>query len=116
MKEYLYLFRGGDAREDVQLSPEEMQAHMAKWGQWIQGLAQDGVFVAGLPLDKAGKVVQKAGDIITDGPFAEGKEVVGGYLIVKANTMDEAVELSKGCPIFEGDGTVEVREIMPMEG
>lgn len=111
MKQYLYLFRGGEFPE----SPEKMQAHMEKWGQWMQGLGQDGTLVDGLPLDKTGKVVEKAGEIITDGPFAEGKEVVGGYLIVKSNNLDHAVEISKGCPIFEYKGTVEVREIMPME-
>ena len=52
--------------------------------------------------------------IITDGPFAEGKESVGGYLIIKANTLSEASELALGFPDFEFDGTVEVREIIPM--
>ena len=115
MKEFMYLFRGGDARR-VQQSPEEMQAHMQNWGVWMKELADSGNFVAGLPLDKEGKVVQQYGKVITDGPFAEGKEIVGGYLIVKAKDMDHAVELSKACPIFEHDGITEVREILPMEG
>ena len=114
MKEYMYLFRGGDAVR-AQQSPEAMQAHMQRWGQWMQKLAEEGTFIAGLPLDGGGKVVKDAGGIITDGPFTEGKEVVGGYLIVKAKTLDEAVNISKGCPIFEHKGSVEVREIMPME-
>ncbi|MEO1050474.1 MAG: YciI family protein [Bacteroidota bacterium] len=114
MNEYLYLFRGGDARE-IQQSPEAMQAHMQKWGVWMQELAQDGNLVSGLPLDKGGKVVRKSGDIVTDGPFAEGKEVIGGYIIVKANDIDQAVDLSKKCPIFEHDGVVEVRQLMPMD-
>lgn len=114
MKEYLYLFRGGDARR-VQQSPEEMQEHMQKWGAWMGKLAQQGKLTAGQPLQKEGKVVEKAGEIITDGPFAEGNEIVGGYLIVKAGDLVEAVEMSKECPIFEHDGTVEVREIAPMD-
>jgi hypothetical protein len=113
MKEFMYLFRGGDAARTEQ-SPEEMQAHMQKWGAWMQALGESGNFVAGLPLNAGGKVVAAEGAMITDGPFAEGKEVVGGYLIVKANDMDHAVELSKGCPIYEHAGTTEVREIMAM--
>ncbi|MDN5200898.1 YciI family protein [Fulvivirgaceae bacterium BMA10] len=113
MDQYMYLFRGGDARE-LQQSPEQMQEHMQKWGQWMQGLAEKGILEAGLPLDQGGKVVEKAGEVVTDGPFAEGKEIVGGYLIVKAADINNAVEVSKGCPIFEHGGTVEVRKLMPM--
>ena len=113
MKEFMYLFRGGDAVR-AQQSPEAMQEHMQKWGAWMEGLAKAGQLVAGLPLNKEGKVVAKAGKVITDGPFTEGKEVVGGYLIVKAKDLDDATELSKGCPIYEHNGSTEVREIMPM--
>ena len=70
--------------------------------------------MAGQPLNGEGKIVRNQGAIITDGPFAEGKEVVGGYLIVKANDLNHATEMSKDCPIFEHNGFVEVREIMPM--
>lgn len=114
MKEYLFLFRGGDVAR-LEQSPEEMQAHMQKWGVWMQGLAAEGKLTGGQPLDKGGKVVEKAGEIITDGPFAEGKEVVGGYLLVKSDSIDGAVEISKGCPIFEHNGNVEVRELLAMD-
>ncbi len=114
MSNFLYLFRGGDARR-VEQSPEEMQDHMQKWGAWMGGLKEKGQLIDGLPLAKDGKVVEKAGAVITDGPFAEGTEIVGGYLIVTADTLEAAVEISKGCPIFEHEGTVEVREIMSME-
>ena len=113
MKEFMYLFRGGDARR-VQQSPEEMQEHMQKWGIWMENLGKSGHFVSGLPLNGDGKVVEKEGAIITDGPYTEGKEIVGGYLIVKARDLDHATELSRECPIFEHEGIVEVREIMPM--
>lgn len=113
MKEFMYLFRGGDTAR-AQQSPEAMQEHMQKWGAWMEGLAKSGKLVGGLPLNKEGKVVAKAGKVITDGPFTEGKEVVGGYLIVKAKDLDDATELSKGCPIYEHHGSTEVREIMPM--
>ncbi len=114
MQDYLYLFRGGDARR-AETSPEQMQEHMQKWGAWMQQLAETGNFISGLPLQREGKVVEKAGKVITDAPFAEGNEIVGGYLMVKADNLDHATELSKACPIFEHEGSVEVREIAPME-
>lgn len=113
MAKYMFLFRGGDDRM-AELSPEQSQAHMQKWGAWMQELAQEGKLLDGLPLKPEGKVVEKAGEVIHNGPFAEGVEVVGGYLMIKAESMDEAVEISKGCPIYEHDGTTEVREIMNM--
>lgn len=113
MSNFMYLFRGGDSRRAEQ-SPEEMQAHMQKWGAWMGELKEKGQLVDGLPLAQSGKVVDKGGSVVTDGPFAEGAEIVGGYLIVTADSEGAAVEISKGCPIFEHDGTVEVREIMSM--
>ena len=113
MKQFLYLFRGGDDGYAEQ-SPEEMQAHMAKWGEWMVKISKNDQPVPGLPLQSEGKVVAKGGELITDGPFTEGKEIVGGYVIVEANDLDEAVELSKECPIFDFGGTVEVREAIEM--
>ncbi|MEQ8425989.1 MAG: YciI family protein [Cyclobacteriaceae bacterium] len=113
MKDYMYLFRGGDAAR-AQESPETMQAHMQKWRVWMEGLAKAGKLVGGQPLNQDGKVVAKSGKVITDGPYAEGKEVVGGYLIVKAKDLNEATDLAKECPIYEHDGVTEIREIMPM--
>ncbi len=114
MTKFLYLFRGGDGHMS-ELSPEEKQAHMEEWGVWMQGLAEKGQLIDGLPLTSDGKQVSGNGSVITDGPFAEGAEIVGGYLMVNAETLDDAVELSKGCPILQAeDGHIEVREIMNM--
>lgn len=114
MKEYLFLFRGGDGR-NLQQSPEKWQAHMQKWMQWMGDLTQKGKFVGAQPLSAPGKLVTGTKKLVTDGPYMEGKEMVGGYLICKADSFDEAVDLSKGCPILEFDnGTVEVREIQAM--
>lgn len=115
MSNFLYLFRGGDEAFD-KLSQEEKQAHMEVWGQWMGGLREKGKLLDGLPLGKDGKVVRNRGEVVTNGPFAEGAEMVGGYLIVSAKDYDEAVEISKGCPIFDYEGSfVEVREILSME-
>jgi hypothetical protein len=110
MKEYLFLFRGGDGRT-LQQSPEKWQAHMQKWMLWMGGLQEKGQLVGAQPLDVNGKQITGSKKVVTDGPFMEGKEMVGGYLMCKANSYDEAVQIAKGCPILEfEDGKVEVRE------
>ena len=116
MKEFLYLFRGGDAaRMQEQQSPEKWQQHMMKWKSWMETLAEQGKSIGGQPLGKEGSVIKGSGKKMTDGPFVEGKEIVGGYLIVKANHLQEATEMAKDCPIFEHDGIVEVREIQQFQ-
>jgi hypothetical protein len=111
MKKYLFLFRGGDMSK---LSPEEMQQHMEEWGSWIKGLGEKGIFVAGEPLGKEGKVINGTKKVVTDGPFAESKEVVGGYLIVNAEDINEAAKIARDCPIHKVNGTTEVRDIHPL--
>ena len=110
MTNYMYLFRGG--QNTSTLSPEEMQAHMGKWMSWMGGLKEKGQLIDGLPLAGEGKTVTQ--EVVTDGPYTEGKEVVGGYLIVNASTLDEASEIANGCPIIAEGGSVEVREILSM--
>lgn len=115
MKEYLFLFRGGDGKT-LQQSPEKWQAHMQKWMQWMGDLAQKQKFLGAQPLSISGKQVIGNKKVVTDGPFMEGKEMVGGYLMCKADTYEEAVEIAKGCPILEfDDGIVEVREIQELK-
>ena len=112
MSEFILLFRGGDeARTADQQSPESWQAHMQQWKLWIDGLTEQGKFVGSQPLKIAGKVVNGRKKLVTNGPFVEGKEIVGGYLICKAANIDEAIEIAKGCPMLDHDGLVEVREI-----
>ena len=108
MSNFMYLFRGHESPDS---SPEKMQAQMQKWMNWIGRLKEKDKYVAGEPLHPGGKVVSSARKIITDGPFAEGKEVVAGFFIIRAANLDEAVEMSKECPIFESGGSVEVREV-----
>ncbi len=111
MSEYVFLYRGG-SREG---SPAEMQQLMQKWVSWLKGLAEQGhIKDKGQPLEHAGKLIKGKQKTVTDGPFAEAKDIVGGYTLVEARDLDHAVELSKGCPIFERDGAVEVRPVMKM--
>jgi hypothetical protein len=107
MRNFMFLFRGGE----TPTSPEGMQAQMQKWMNWIQKLRDEGKYVAGDPLEGKGKVLRSPNKVITDGPFAEGKELVGGYFLVHAESLDAAAAMAKDCPIFETGGSVEVRPI-----
>ena len=110
---FLYIFRGG--ADPNQMSPEDMQRNMDAWFAWMGELKSKGHLEAGEPLHDGGKVLKgKRGQSVTDGPYAEGKEEVGGYLIVTARDLEHAAELAKGCPIFQNDGSVEVRAIRKM--
>ena|SRR5579871_519228 len=111
MSEFVFLYRGGESGR----SPERMQQMMQKWMTWLKDLADNGHLKdKGVPLERAGKVVQGKQKAVIDGPFAEAKDIVGGFSIVQAPDLDHAVELSKGCPIFEVEGAVEVRPITKM--
>jgi len=111
MSEYVFLYRGGENGR----SPERAQQMMQKWIAWMKDLGQKGhIKDQGQPLERVGKLVKGTQKTVTDGPFAEAKDVVGGYTLIEARDLDQAVELSKGCPIFEVDGAVEVRPVMKM--
>ncbi len=111
MSEYIFLYRGGEAGR----SPEKMQQTMQKWVAWLKGLAEKGhVKDQGQPLERTGKLVKGKQKTVTDGPFAEAKDIVGGYTLIEARDLEQAVELSKGCPIFDVEGAVEVRPVMKM--
>jgi hypothetical protein len=90
---------------------EEKKILTKKWMDWIGGIAaQNKLTDRGNRLESSGKVL-KSSNVITNGPFSEIKESIGGYSIVKAGTYDEAVEIAKGCPVFSVGGVVEIREI-----
>ena len=111
----MLLLRGGVSNRD--LSADQLQRQIERYMHWIEQLRRDGHLVAGEPLDETGKVLSgKDGSTITDGPFTESKEEVGGYFIIRASSLEAAVELSKSCPIFRNKGTVEVRPIQPVPG
>ncbi|MBA3682090.1 MAG: transcription initiation protein [Bacteroidetes bacterium] len=115
MKDFLLLFRrDGSADTNTQMSPEQIQAMMKPWQDWMGGIAAQNKLVSpGNRLEAAGKVV-KPNNVITNGPYVETKEAVGGYIIIKAASLEEAAEISKGCPILQMGGNVEVRTILPM--
>jgi Uncharacterized protein conserved in bacteria len=113
MKEFMFIFKG--ATQQYDFSPEEMQQHMHSWFSWVDDLKAKKIYLAGEALSPAGgKTVQGAKLLVTDGPFAESKELVGGFISIRAASIDEAVEIAKGCPDLQLDGAVEVREIMKL--
>ena len=113
MDKYMLFFRSGLPNEEVfqNLSPEQMQAEIRKWNTWIGGIAAQGKLVSSEGLFPTGKVVNGSKHLVTDGPFVESKEIVGGYLMMHAANLEEAVEAAKGCPVFEQEGRVEVRPV-----
>ncbi|MEP7255872.1 MAG: YciI family protein [Ferruginibacter sp.] len=114
MKEFLLVFRRCTAN-DPQSSPEQLQAIMKPWQDWMGSIAaQNKLVSSGNRLAADGKVV-KPDNVITDGPYVEIKETIGGYIIIRADSLDEAAEISRGCPILNSGGNVEVRTIVPMD-
>jgi len=110
--EYMLLFRSSDWSRD--LAPEEMQKIMEQTYAWFDGLKAAGKFKAAQPLFHEGRVLNgREGSIVTDGPFAESKEVVGGYLILKTNSLEEATRIARGWPLLACGCSLEVRPIAP---
>ena len=108
MSEFTFLFRGSD----TSASPEQMQKNMQKWVAWFKELGEKGhIKYPGHPLEGTGKVVRGKQKTIHDGPYAEAKDIVNGFTLIEAKDLSQAVELSKGCPILEIGGSVEVRPI-----
>ena len=109
----MLIFHGGmtDTHPD---GPDAMQAQMGKWLAWVEKLQKSGQYASGEPLLPGGKLVTGP-DVVTDGPYTEGKEVVGGYFIVNARDYDDAVAITSDYPDFEFGGTVEIRQVMKVE-
>jgi hypothetical protein len=114
---YLYWNRREDQVRMATSTPEEKQKITQKWMVWMDGLQKSGNLKDfGAPLEFEGRTVEGAKKVVTDGPYAEAKDIVGGFSIITANSLNEALELSKGCPILELNGIVEVRPIRPLQG
>jgi hypothetical protein len=117
MSEYGYLYRSTDEASRAAMgSPEQMQKSMQAWMAWMKTLADKGhIKNQGHPLERSGRLVRGKQKTVTDGPYAESKDIVGGFTLIEAKDIDEAVRLSLGCPILEGGGVVEVRPIRKLD-
>jgi hypothetical protein len=110
MADFVFLYRGGEMGQ----SPSEMQARMQKWTAWMAELQAAGHLKdRGHPLERAGKTVGKDKSV-TDGPYPE-KDIIGGFTLISAENLDQAAQLSKGCPTFEFGGIVEVRALIKLD-
>jgi len=113
MEKFMLLFRN-DYTTDFIPTPEERQAMMQKWINWVNTLAAQGNLVdQGNRLDNDGKVV-KPGNLITDGPYTESKESIGGYTVIQSGSLNEAAAIVKDCPILMIGGNVEIRRVIDM--
>lgn len=108
MKEFLLLFRQVDTNNTEATEPEK-QIITKKWEDWIGGIAAQGRLGSICNrLSSEGKVL-KGGGVITDGPFVEIREELGGFITVKAENLDDATTLAHGCPAVDYNGSVEIR-------
>jgi hypothetical protein len=116
MKEFMLFIRPeGDNFDNM--SAEDQQKHIEKFGDYIGRLIKQGILKSAQPLEAGGRIVSGKNGVIMDGPFIETKEVIGGYFHIVAKNMDEAVEVAKANPLFQREGgIIEVREIKLMEG
>ena len=112
MKEFMLIFK---SEINDSFGPEHMQANLEDWMNWFGGIAAQGKIVNANRLSFEGKTL-RPNNVITDGPYAEVKEIIGGYVVVKANDIDDAMKLAEGCPILSHGGCVEVRSVIPMKG
>lgn len=112
MAGFMALVRGGSDMGSY--SPEEMQAIMQSWQSWMERLGKEGKVTGGEPLDDAASIIAGKDKIKSDGPYAETKDAVGGYLLIEAESLAQATEFMADCPAFESDATLEIRPIMQL--
>lgn len=108
MPQFAFLFHDGDWSK---LSPDEMQAVVQQYIAWVGRLRDQGFFVDGNKLADSGRLVRMTNGVVTDGPYAETKETIGGYFIVETESIEQAIALAKACPSFPHGGAVEVRPV-----
>jgi hypothetical protein len=109
---FMLLFRNAGPETHQHLTPDQRKALTQQWNNWYESLAAQGKVQHGQPLGLTGRVVSGArGQTVTDGPYAEAKEAVGGYLYLTVADIDEATEIAKKCPGLPLGLTVEVRPV-----
>lgn len=111
MKDYMFVFMGPDY-ESLGLRPEEIDLRMQNWFAWTEKLGKEGRYVVGEALHTKGKRITGKEKIIVDSPSAESKELIGGFFVVKAQSMEEALEMAADFPDFDIHGSIEVREVV----
>jgi hypothetical protein len=114
MNQFLMIFRGGAiAQKDV--APKQLEEHLAKWGVWMKQLETAGQLQGANALEGTGHTVRGRKKAVIDGPFAEAKDLLSGYTLIVAKDIKEATQIALECPIYEYDGSVEVRPVRSMK-
>lgn len=115
MQEFILIMRHQDGSKVA--SPEQMQEWMKQTMDWIGGIAAQNKFVSGTGLPFDGAKVVRSNNMVTNGPFGDIKETIGGFITVKADSIEEAIEFAKGSPVLQGEGnTIEVRKVAKNDG
>ncbi|MBA4053469.1 MAG: transcription initiation protein [Marivirga sp.] len=113
MNEFLIVIHRDVTSKDASPSPQQMQEAIKPFQDWIGGIAaQNKLVTPPKRWDLGGKVIRQ-NSIVTNGPYAEIKESIGGMVLIRANDYEEAVEIAKGCPVLKWGAVVEVRMAMP---
>jgi hypothetical protein len=119
VSDFVLLYRSSDeAFQAATGSAERARQTMARWQRWFKDMTEKGQLKnLGQPLDRSlGKVVGGKRRTVTDGPYPEAKEVLGGFSIIEARDLNQAAQIASGCPILEFGGSVEVRPVMIFSG
>jgi len=114
MEKFMFLFRGSDVYQPGQ-TPEALQALKQRLIHWVVDLSEAGLHVTSDPLEPTGAQVSGTKKTVTDAPYGEGREIIGGCTIVLAKDIDEAIEMAKGCPILESNANIEIRPLQKIE-
>jgi hypothetical protein len=116
MSEFVFLYRNtAEARRATMATPEQAQQTLLKWRAWFKDMSDKGhVKSIGQPLEDSGKLVVGRKKTVTDGPYSETKDLIGGYSLIEARDLDQAAQIAFGCPVLESGGSVEVRPVWQM--
>lgn len=114
MAEFLYLYRGSDPIIAA-MSPQQMQDYMRRFQDWVIELTKAGKISSCGPLGDGGRTMVGPQGSVTDGPYAEAKDHIGGYTVIAAKDIEEATEVARGCPFLAIGGTVEIRSVLAVK-
>ena len=114
MTEFLLLYRGSE-RVNATLSPQQMQDYLQHFQSWIMSLTRAGKISSCGPLANEGKTIVGPKAVVSDGPFAESKDLIGGYTVLTAADLDEATKIARGCPFLNVGGSVEIRPVLTVK-
>ena len=114
MADFLYLYRGSE-RVNAALSPQQMQEYLQRFQGWIASLTKASKISSCGPLAAGARTINGPTAEVSDGPYAEAKDLIGGYTVLNASDFDEATEIARGCPFLNVGGIVEIRSVLSVK-